>query len=302
MNPANGEPATPSFDAFLEAAWNDHGDRPGEVADRLDASLHLVSAPEHVAPYARLATHVCGEHLGQWQRGIALLGALGRVRAFDGSSASAGAIARGIATLRHASGDSAAIDELAFEDRVSVLAAVSATCAGRGDLGRAAAIYREALGLAADRLPDASPACRALAVAGNNLAAALEEKPDRTADESEAMVTAAESGLRYWKLAGTWLEEERAEYRLARSLLQAGRPEAAARAARRCLEICRCNEAPALEYFFGQAALALTQRAAGDGTAFAATREAALGSFARVPAEEQRWCTSELAALGEPGD
>ena len=61
------------------------------------------------------------------------------------------------------------------------------------------------------------------------------------------MIVAAEGGLKYWKLAGTWLEEERAEYRLARSLLQAGRPHAAIASATRCIDVCTSNAAPAIE-------------------------------------------------------
>ena len=49
-----------TLDAFLETAWNDHGDHPQEVADRLAAALHLVAAPAHIPPFARLATHVYG--------------------------------------------------------------------------------------------------------------------------------------------------------------------------------------------------------------------------------------------------
>ena len=64
------------FDAFLASAWNDHGDRPPDVADRLAASLRIVTAPEHVAPYAGIVTHVFGEHLGEWDRGARLLEAL----------------------------------------------------------------------------------------------------------------------------------------------------------------------------------------------------------------------------------
>ncbi len=58
-----------TFDAFIEAAWNDHGDRPAEVADRLEASTGIVATADQIAPYARLATHVLGEHLGEWERG-----------------------------------------------------------------------------------------------------------------------------------------------------------------------------------------------------------------------------------------
>ena len=44
-------------------------------------------------------------------------------------------------------------------------------------------------------MPDGSPALRALAVGGNNLAATLEEKPDRDARETRGMVDAARAAL-----------------------------------------------------------------------------------------------------------
>jgi hypothetical protein len=72
---------------------------------------------------------------------------------------------------------------------------------------------------------------RALAAAGNNLAAGLEEKPDRDAAGTAGMVAAAQAGVECWRRAGTWLEHERAEYRLARSLLAAGQAADAAMAA-----------------------------------------------------------------------
>lgn len=292
------KPLAMSFDAFVEAAWNDHGDRPQEVADRLGSSLHLAVAPEHIAQLARLATHVFGEHLGQWQRGIDTLNALRSLPAFDGSAACVGALTRGIAMLRHAAGDAAALEALGLDDRVCVLASAAAALAGRNEFGRAISTYTDALALADRGLPRESAAIRALAVGGNNLAAALEQKRDRDSYETAGMLVAAEGGLEYWKLAGTWLEEERAEYRLARSLLQAGRPEAALRSAGRCIAICEDNAAPPFERFFGHAVLALAQRDAGDDTASAASRREALRWFEQVPQPERPWCTSELKELG----
>jgi tetratricopeptide (TPR) repeat protein len=288
-----------AFDAFIETAWNDHGDRPQEVADRLAASLQLVHEPGQIPPYARLVTHVFGEHLGQWQTGIDVLEALRGLPAFDGGAAAAGAISRSIATLRLAGGDRGALDALPAEDRVSVLATTAAAFAGRTQFRQAIAAYTEALRLASAGLPAGSPALRALAVGGNNLAAALEEKADRDASETEGMIAAAEGGLHYWKLAGTWLEEERALYRLARSRLQAGEPEAAIQSALRCVEVCTRHDAPAFEHFFASAVLALAQRAAGDENAFAGSRERALQWFGQVPEVERQWCTSELKQLGE---
>ena len=287
-----------TFDAFLETAWNDHGDRPQEVADRLASSLHVVEAAEHIPPFARLLTHVYGEHLGQWDRGVALLESLRRVPAFDGSAAATGAVDRSIATLRFAGGDTSVLEPLATEDRIGVLALAASAFSGRNEMNRAIAAYTEALRLAQAGLAPGAAAIRALAIGGNNLAAALEAKKDRDAAETEGMLVAANGGLTYWKQAGTWLEEERAEYRLTRSLLQAGRAAEAIESARRCIDVCLRNDAPAIETFFGCVVLALAQRANGDAAAFTASRQQALALLERVPEDEKRWCQSDLADLG----
>jgi hypothetical protein len=283
-----------SFDTFIEAAWNDHGDQPREVADRLIHSMHIVATAEQIPPYARLLTHVFGEHLGQWDQGIAALESLRALTAFDRNPAVTGAVNRNVAVLRYASGDNAALDPLPLDDRVTALATVSSALAARAQFDQAIAAYADALASAHPGLPPGSPAIRALAVGGNNLAAALEEKNDRDASETSAMVVAAEGGLKYWKQAGTWLEEERAEYRLTRSLLQAGRPQSAAQSAARCIAVCKANDAPAFEQFFGYAVLALAQRAAGDVAGFEGSREEARRLFDLVPADERHWCTSDL--------
>ena len=287
-----------TFDEFLETAWNDHGDRPQEVADRLASSLHVVDTAEHMAPFARLVMHVYGEHLGQWDPGIALLESLRRLPASAGSAAAAGALDRNIATLRYAGGDASVLEPLSNEDRISVLALAASAFSGRNGMKRAIATYAEALALAEAGLPPKSPALRALAVGGNNLAEALEGKTDRDDAETEGMIVAAKGGLTYWKQAGTWLEEERAEYRLTRSLLQARMPRDAIANAQRCIDVCVRNNAPAIETFFGYVVLALAQRASGDAAAFAASRQLALALYGQVPADEQRWCQSDLAELG----
>jgi len=288
-----------NFDAFLETAWSDHGDRPQEVADRLASSLHVVEVPEHIPPFARLLTHVYGEHLGQWSRGIDLLEAMRALPGFDGSEVAEGVLSRNIATLRYAGGDAAALTSLDVADRAFVLASAAAAFAGRGEHMRGVAAYSEALRLANSGLPPGSAAVRALAIGGNNLATALEEKKDRDAAETEGMLVAAQGGLTYWKQAGTWLEEERAEYRLTRSQLQARRAKDAIESARRCVDVCERNDAPAIETFFGYVVLALAQRADGDATAFAASRQRALALLEQVPEDEKRYCQSDLADLGD---
>lgn len=284
------------FDTFIETGWKDHGERPQEVADRLAVWRHRIGTAAQIAPFARLLTHVYGEHLGQWQRGIELLDSLKTLRAYDGSEAATAPLVRSTAVLRYAGGDRSVLASLDPEDRVQVLSVAASALAGRLDYHAAIDAYRQAVAQA-DTLPPDSFAFRALASGGNNLAATLEEKPDRDALETEGMVAAAQSALTYWKIAGTWLEEERAEYRLARSLLRAGRTDAALAAAVRCEKVCRTNDSPALELFFAHAVQALAHHARGDQAAFEGQRRLALDEYARVPADERVWCDGDRKEL-----
>jgi tetratricopeptide (TPR) repeat protein len=284
--------------AFLETAWTDHGDHPGEVAERLATSIGLVRAHADFAPYVRLLTHVYGEHLGQWQAAIELLGRLRALPSSDGSPEVAQLIERAVATMRFAAGDGAALDGLSFDDRVSALATAASAFAARAEFPRAIAALQYALESAERGLPAGSPAIRALAIGGNNLAALLESRPNRDAMQTQAMLAAAEAGLKYWKLAGTWLEEERAEYRLARSQLQAGKARDAVASAQRCIAVCRMNGASAFEQFFGFAVLALAQRSAGDRVASDASRAEAMRQLELVSDDERQWCSADLAELG----
>ncbi len=285
-----------NFDQFIETAWNDHAEAPQAVAGRLAASPTVIGRAEDIAPFTRLATHVYGEHLGQWTQGVSLLESLRSHPQCDDSATKA--LNRGIATLRYAGGEASALAPLARDDRIAVLAAAAAALVGRGDVTGALGAYDAALRLAEAGLAADSPALRALAIGGNNLAAALEEMPDRDAKATRGMVAAARSGLKYWTLAGTWLEEERALYRLARCLVQAGDPHAAAESARHCVDVCRRNDAPAFEQFFGFAVLALTERAADNTADFDAARAEALRWYGQVRADERPWCKADLEALG----
>ena len=285
-----------TFDDILNTGWDDHADRPSEVVAGLATSLHLIETADQCARAARLLAHVHGEHLGQWQQGIEALESLRAVPVAAGAPASA-VLVRSIATLRHASGAPGALVGLSPEDRVAVLADVASALAGRGDHRAALGRYTDAMTLADAGLPEGSPAHRALAVGGNNLAAALEEKPDRDAFETAGMVDAARGALRFWTLAGGWLEHERAHYRLAHSLLQAGDPTAAARSAQDGIEVCQRHGAPAFEQFFLHAVKGIAQRAAGDMPAFEASRRHVRELHAGIAEGERLWCAAELKEL-----
>jgi hypothetical protein len=235
--------------------------------------------------------HVFGEHLGRWRDGVDLLEAIGRREPTD-----AAAVARCVAALRHCErGEPVALDDPA--DRLRALATAASALCGQRRVGEAAEAFRAAVALAGPDLPPGDPTARALAVTGNNLACALEERPDRTDLETDLMVEAARAARRFWAVAGGWLQVERAEYRLARSLAHAGRAAEAAEHARACLAICEAEGAGAFERFFGWEALAHAAHAAGDAAAARDARARAAACVADVPDDLAGFCRDGLAGL-----
>jgi tetratricopeptide (TPR) repeat protein len=285
-----------TFDEMIEQAWDDHAEQAHAVADRLAAAAPTIAAQAHFAPFARIVTHVYGEHLGECERGVALLSSLRKLPAYTDAPAVGGMVSRSVATLRFVGGDAGATAALAVEDRAAALATAASTLTARGELSRALDAYAQAVRLAPE-LPAESQAFRALAIGGNNLSAALEEKVTRTPAETEGMVAAARGGLAFWRKCGTWIEEERALYRLARSLLAAGQPGEAVLCAQQCAKVCDESNAPAFERFFANAVLARALREDGRTGDYRQARNEALDWFDTVPDGEREWCEADLAEL-----
>jgi len=285
------------FETFNREAWAQHADDPGAVARRLDDGAALVQDEAQLGALMNLAHHVHGAHLGAWRDGIAFLDAMARTPRFDAAGPSGQARARYVASLRLCDGDAAVLEPLGASDRIRVAALAGAALAER-DTPRASRLLREALALAeATSLPPADPANRALAVTANNLASALEEKPARSADERALMIFAAEAARTYWAIAGTWLETERAEYRLAHTWLRAGDLDRARAHATACLDIVAAHGDVALERLFGWEALGLVERAAGNAQGHAHALARAREALAELDDADRAWCAASVDKL-----
>jgi hypothetical protein len=210
--------------SFLDAARADHADHPEEVAARLEGGLGHIASADDVAPYAAFVVHVFGEHLGEWKRGAQLLERIESLPYARGSDAATASLRRGMAALRYAGGDQTAIEGLDAADTAQVMCVICTTHAARHETDAAiAALHRALENATRVPLPEKHAAIRSLAVAGNNLSAELEEKERLTDGERAAMLLAAETGLKYWKLAGTAQNVELAEEQLARCRMRAER-------------------------------------------------------------------------------
>ena len=285
-----------AFDAFIAQAWDEHAADPQGVAARLgDTGLALVSQESQVAPLATLAHHVCGEHLGRWREGLDLLQRLAALPAAAASGTAAEALRRCQASLALCAGDADARPALTLSDRIRV-GAMAAASLGLHDAPRALELLRQASAEAeSSALPDADPAHRALAANGNNLACTLEEKTaPRSPEEVALMILAAQTARRHWALAGTWLETERADYRLAMSWLAAGDAARARVHADDCLALVQAHGAPPLEAFFAWEAQALVARAASDTIVHEDALEHMRQALAALDEADRIWCQPSL--------
>jgi hypothetical protein len=286
-----------TFNDYLKQAWNEHAADASKVAEGLLTGLKLVETNDQVGPMASLIVHVTGEHLGQWGRGIELLSSLKANASLVAGSDADGAVSRSIAALQVASGDDAVLNSFGHSDRVRILAMASSALAS-SQTSRATSLLELALKIAESAKLEAKDAAhRALAVTGNNLACALEEKAARSESEVQLMILAARTSRRHWELAGGWMEVERAEYRLANTFLKAGKVEEASKHASACLEISKANGADELELFFANEAVAMVELARGEKLMAVNAVERMKSLFTKMSADNQPWCKASLEKL-----
>ncbi|MGZ3701357.1 MAG: hypothetical protein ACXWSD_06225 [Bdellovibrionota bacterium] len=281
-----------TFEEFHSAAWNDHATDAAGVSKRLPGALALLVKREQVPLLAKLIVHVDGEHCGNWALGLERLKALADLNLGEAES-----VERARVVLELAGGKEDAANKLVGSDRIRVLSVAAAALVGQNQIQRGAALFRKAARAAESGLDEKDPAHRELAVAGNNLASVLEERPRRTPEEDALMILAAQTGRRHWEFAGTWVHVARAEYRLAMTHIQAGLADQAAKHAEASLEVLAAHDGGPLDVFFALEALSLAERAKGQLEAFA--KHVARGEevFSRLSADDQAWAKPTLEKL-----
>ena len=282
-----------NFETYYKQAWSEHAMQAQKVADELALGVSLVETNQQLSQMAGLITHVMGEHLGLWSGGVSLLKSLKKHQAFVGGNETENTLLRSIAALELGNNQNTDLNAFGPSDQVRIFAVAASALAER-DTRRAQEVFIKALSIAETSIDKKDPANRSLAITGNNLACALEEKKPRSAQENELMILAAQTGRKYWEVTGTWLEVERAEYRLANTYLQANDLAEALRHAQACLKICSENKAGALEFFFGYEALALVEKERANLHGFQKAVEQIHLYFGELGDDDKKWCESTL--------
>lgn len=286
------------FDRFLDQAWTDHAEHAAAVAERLaDPGLALLQQEAQVVPLAFLAQHVHGQHLGRWAEGLDFQQRLAALPLVAAGSATAASLQRFAAVMKLAGGlaDDRPAQSASEAARIT---AMTAAALNAHDTARSRALLHEAVNaIEAHALPDSDPAVRALAASANNLAGALEDRPVRSDAERALMILAAETARLYWARAGSWLETERADYRLAKTWLKAGDAARALHHAQQCLATVQGHGAVALEVFFALEVQGLAQAALGRTDAAQETLALARAAHAALDENDRSGCQATLSTL-----
>ncbi|MBE7490205.1 MAG: hypothetical protein HS108_00365 [Planctomycetes bacterium] len=259
------------FDTLIQQGWARHDKDSAALAADLEANSALAADAPKTVTFLALASHTIGFHMKDWPRARKLAETVvTRLNAEPAASPAWG----GLAIAQFMAGDETAAlasecraVELTDGDPVAALARTRVLLAGElieaGRLEEGARLYHAVLNLA--RAQDRKLGSdRAVAVTSNNLANNLLELPARTPEQDKLMLAAAEAALEFWLKAGTWENEERAEYLLALVHNKLGRPDDALAHAGRGLEVIAANGEEVVDEAFLNLAAAAAYRLKGD--------------------------------------
>jgi L-rhamnose isomerase len=108
------------------------------------------------------------------------------------------------------------------------------------------------------------------------------------------MIKAATVARKFWELAGTWKEVERAEYRLAYSHKKAQQLDKALAHASTCIEIIVKNGSDPFELFFGYEALGMVEKDRNNQIGFNKAVEKMRSLYENISPDLQAWCSDSF--------
>jgi hypothetical protein len=279
-----------TFKEYINDAWAIHADQSSKLMNDFKNHFSLLESADDVTSMAHLVTHVSGEHLGHWKEGIHLLNSLKTSPHLTDYSG----IDRYIAALSLGENPKFSLEHFSDSDQVRILGMTASALASQNDIKRAGEYLERAHEIAKSKLAKNDPANRGLAIAGNNLACALEEKSQLSHDESNLMIQAAYVGRKFWEIAGTWKEVERAEYRLAHAFLKADVLDKAFEHAEKCLAIVAQHGNEPLEVFFGFEVMGLVEKARRNQLGFEEAKAKMTEAFNQLSSDDKSWCQEIL--------
>ncbi|MCA8298662.1 hypothetical protein LGN19_33240 [Burkholderia sp. AU30198] len=202
--------------------WHDHTKQPTAVAARLRERLAFPMDAQDLVELAALATHVFGEHLGDWQAGMGYLDQL--VDAHEDAPAdSLRRIDRQHAVLERLEDANASLDRFDADDRVYITALALPAITLQRSVAEAETAFAEAMHLLASS--DCHEHHRLFGVVTANLVCDLLDRSALSAARRRLLVVLAEKSHALWLQEGDETDREKAAFRLMQSYQKCRTPD-----------------------------------------------------------------------------
>ncbi|MCA8275656.1 hypothetical protein LGN17_24555 [Burkholderia sp. AU30280] len=202
--------------------WQDHTKQPAAVAARLRERLAFPMGEQDLVELAALATHVFGEHLGDWQAGMDCLDQL--IDAHDDVPAeSRRRIDRQHAVLERLADVNASLDRFDTNDRVYVTALALPAITLQRSAAEAETAFAEAMHLLASN--DCPAHRRLFGAVTANLVCDLLDRSALSAARRRLLVLLAEKSHALWLREGDETDREKSAFRLMQSYQKCRMPD-----------------------------------------------------------------------------
>lgn len=184
------------FKEYLNAAWSTHRSDPKQVADLLKENFKLMETEDDVMDMANLIVHICGDHLGEWNRGIELLRKLKNNATIKDQNL----MNRYIGILTLGNNPNSKIDNFSPYDQVMILSSTATALVALGGLKNAEKFLKLSDEIISTQFIKDESINLAMAKSGERIASTLQMKNDKSESEVDFMNLAIALNRKYTSL------------------------------------------------------------------------------------------------------
>ncbi len=168
-----------NFSEYIENAWATHGENSAKIAEEFKQHFSLMKTEEDVLAMAQLIVHVCGTHLGEWQKGSEILKKLKNSALIKDRSE----LNIYTSILILGNDPNSSMDQLPTSAQARVFAGTASALASLGGLKNAEKFLKRAESIVKSELKPEDPAHQALVKASSSIVHMLEKKSQRSSAE-----------------------------------------------------------------------------------------------------------------------
>ena len=288
---------TEDFRSVLDSAWLKHDSAQSKTRLLIESAFELQKTDKESVDLARLVSHFYGEHLFEIEAGSMLLS-----RIKEASTTSTYEDLDFYLTVFEILKNPEKKDESILNLKPDTASRVLMYCSlplliHRGSIC-AEAFWKHSLSIAEALESDLNmSSAKLIASTSNGIACYLEEKNELMGVDSMLLEQSALIARKYWEIAGSSLQIERAEYRISKSSLKLGKLDQALLAAQKCLKIVQKDRLGPFEEFFAIEAILAVKRRMDSAPEFQSEVVLQQKLFNELGPADQAYCKQYLISL-----